>query len=74
MNKRCGEGFFDDFSAIIIGFEVSCKIDKSDTTTSNDTFGESSFRGSNGVIDTELFLVDFGFGSTTDLNNGDFAE
>lgn len=74
VNEGSLEGLLDNFCAIAVGFEAGGEIDESDATAGDDTFGESGFRGSNSVVDAELFLVDFGFGSATDFDDGDFAE
>ena len=74
MDKRSLEGFLDDFRTVGVGFEVACEVDEGDATTGDDTFGKSGFRSSNGVVDAELFLVDFGFGGATNFDDGDFTE
>lgn len=74
MNEGSLESLFDDFGTVAISFEAGSEVDEGDATTGDDTFGESSFRSGHSVVDAEFLLVDFGFGSATDFDDGDFAK
>ncbi|MNR41403.1 hypothetical protein D3C85_1597890 [compost metagenome] len=56
-----------------IGIDGRRQVHECHTAASHDTVSQRSFRGSYGVVDTELLLVNFGFSCTTDLYNGHFA-
>ena len=70
LDKWSLESAFQDGCASIVVLNVFAKINKRDATARNDTFVKRGFGGSNGVVDTVFLLVDFSFGSTTDLNDG----
>jgi hypothetical protein len=54
-------------------FNTCCKINKCYTATGNNSFGKCSFGCSYGIVNTELLLIDFSFGGTTNFNELKFT-
>ena len=74
VDEGSGEGALDNLGASGSVFNRASEIDERDAATGDDAFGESGLGGSYSVVDAELLFVDFGFGGTADLDDGDFAE
>ena len=74
VDEGCGKGALDNLGASGSVFDGAGEIDEGDAATGNDAFGESGLGGSYGVVNAEFLFVNFGFGSTTDLDDGDFAK
>ena len=74
MDEGSGKGALDNLGASGSVFDGAGEIDEGDAATGNDAFGESGLGGSYSVVNAELLFVNFGFGSTTDLDDGNFAK
>ena len=74
VDEGSGESALDNLGASGSVFNRTGEIDESDAATGNDAFGESGLGGSYSVVNAELLFVNFGFGSTADLDDGDFAK
>ena len=64
---------FENCTTGIIVFEVLGEVDEGDTTARNDAFVEGGLGGSYGIVDAIFLFVDFGFGGTTYLDDGNMA-
>ena len=73
MDKWSLECIFENCTTSIIVFEVLGEVDEGDATARNDAFVEGGLGGSYGIVDAIFLFVDFGFGGTTYLDDGNVA-